>query len=104
MSSVISAKAAAVLEELRDKGESRPEFDAIIERPPLKPGVRGSKCTDCVGSIEAKNKARQDFTAKAIIEGSAEIRLQNSIDEVLHVRGHKTVANNTKLLLVKKLK
>jgi hypothetical protein len=32
MSSAISAKAAAVLEELRDKGESRPEFDAIIRR------------------------------------------------------------------------
>jgi hypothetical protein len=33
MSSAISAKAAAVLEELSDKSESRPEFDEIIRRP-----------------------------------------------------------------------
>ena len=79
MSPAISAKAAAVLEELRDKRKSRPEFDAIIERLALKAPVQAPNAVAAKGLGSAKNKARQAFAAKAIIKCSAEIRLRNSI-------------------------
>ena len=64
-------------------------FGVIIGRP-RQPGLTDPGSAVQLGAqLPPVQGVRQTRETGAIIVGSAEIRLQNSIDEVLHVRGHK---------------